>query len=45
MCLRVHLTPEQRNVLLGTAQTFIQVETPLSSASNVAIVVNQLDVA
>ena len=41
----VHLTPEQRNVLLGTAQTFVQVETPLSSASNVAIVVNQFDVA
>ena len=41
----VHLTPEQRNVTLGTAQTFIQVETPLLSASNVVIVVNQFDVA
>ena len=41
----VHLTPEQRHVMLSTAQTFIQVETPLLSASNIAIVVNQFDVA
>ena len=41
----VHLTPEQRNEMLGTAQTFIQVETLLLSASNVVIVVNHFDVA